>query len=827
MTDDPRIDRLWNLLPAYLRAGDLDGDHVLQPLLRIASGILNDVEDDLWQRFDDLFIETAADWAIPYIGELVSNDPLFDAARADAARTATALFTDLAPNDLRAPIAARVRADVARTIYYRRRKGAPAMLEELARNVTGWPMHLVECFELLDWPQFVEHLRPQAALLDVRSPERCERAVGAFSDAVRCVDVREPTVGGSRGAIVAEGALVPSETTNADAVVDRRSRDPVEPPYAPKTVAFFGWRLQANPLVFVPARQSAVCPFGWSFSPLGNPAPLFSRWQREGDPNGLVTEIQVPQPIRRTRFALDMNSYVAQPPVRPLATDFYGNFRDLPGAALPPAPDTSITVYLDGVAVAPCANPAGVGIACAPRIRCVRVDDFATAAQPAGNVVGLDVVNGRLLLGAGLLPNPATPPAVSVSSFLGQAAGFGGGGYGRRPWIVPYGAIADAPIQRIHVGTRPRPAAVPPPPPQLATVTAALAGWVAAGRPPTVIVIDDSCTYDLPATVDLDNDSWLVIEAADGERPLLRTPNAGTGVDVVAPPAGTRDYLSTFTLSGVLVEGHLDVIGPLNRLRLWHSTLTPGRHLTEDGAAATADPSITATGDADLTQLRVEIAFSIVGPVTLPPDIDHVSLLDSMVDGLDTGGALAGPAVVGTGGTAADLGPRLQAERSTVIGVVHVAALDASECILTGHVEVQQTQSGCVRFTYLPLDSVSGRRFRCQPELTADRAAQTAVARALAQNPLLSVAQQQAVGATARAAVAAALVPAFTVRQYGRPAYGQLASSCPAEIAEGAEDGSEMGALCHVKQAQRESNLRIRLAEYLPFGLDAALTYVT
>ena len=43
----------------------------------------------------------------------------------------------------------------------------------------------------------------------------------------------------------------------------------------------------------------------------------------------------------------------------------------------------------------------------------------------------------------------------------------------------------------------------------------------------------------------------------------------------------------------------------------------------------------------------------------------------------------------------------------------------------------------------------------------------------------------------------------------------------------GAEDGSEMGVFCHVKQPQRESNLRIRLDEYLPVGLDAGIVYVT
>jgi len=36
-----------------------------------------------------------------------------------------------------------------------------------------------------------------------------------------------------------------------------------------------------------------------------------------------------------------------------------------------------------------------------------------------------------------------------------------------------------------------------------------------------------------------------------------------------------------------------------------------------------------------------------------------------------------------------------------------------------------------------------------------------------------------------------------------------------------------MGAFSHVKQPQRESNLRIRLDEYLPFGLQAGILYVT
>src|SRR5439155_18530239 len=71
------------------------------------------------------------------------------------------------------------------------------------------------------------------------------------------------------------------------------------------------------------------------------------------------------------------------------------------------------------------------------------------------------------------------------------------------------------------------------------------------------------------------------------------------------------------------------------------------------------------------------------------------------------------------------------------------------------------------------------------------------------------------------------LVPTFESDGYGRPEFAQLRRTCPVQIRTGAEDGSEMGAFCVLKQPQRESNLRIRLDEYLPVGLEAGVIYVT
>jgi hypothetical protein len=87
----------------------------------------------------------------PYIGDLVGNRPLHEVIQ-------------------------RRRADVAKTLYYRRRKGKLAVIEELARDVTGWGAHAVEFFQNLGWTQNLNHLRRQPAPNPGgRSPNAVER----------------------------------------------------------------------------------------------------------------------------------------------------------------------------------------------------------------------------------------------------------------------------------------------------------------------------------------------------------------------------------------------------------------------------------------------------------------------------------------------------------------------------------------------------------------------------------------------------------------------------------------------------------------------------
>ena len=70
-------------------------------------------------------------------------------------------------------------------------------------------------------------------------------------------------------------------------------------------------------------------------------------------------------------------------------------------------------------------------------------------------------------------------------------------------------------------------------------------------------------------------------------------------------------------------------------------------------------------------------------------------------------------------------------------------------------------------------------------------------------------------------------LPHFTSLRYGDPAMASCAAPPDKSIREGADDGGEMGVMHPLHQPQRETNLRIRLDEYLRFGLHAGIFYVT
>ena len=746
-------EKLYSLLPAIYRERDATLGEPLRALLRIIQGQADLLEDDIWRLWQNVFIETCDPWVVPYIGDLVANIPLFDAGRIRQPDTARTLFPDLRGPRLLPDVALRGRADVAKTIYYRRRKGTLPMLEELARDVTGWGAHAVEMFELLGWTQCVRnHLRMHSLRTpDIRRVEPMDRLNGPFDTISHTVDVRHIS--------------------------------PLEGWYNIKNIGFFLWRLNSYELENVAARPAPGAPgFGYHFSPLGNPAPLFTRWRREGDEAGLAMELHVPGPIRCAAFYEDLKRNMSLPIPRPGFTDYYGLFDVAAGSTLPPAPGSSLMVFRNGVPVPP---------------DDVITVDLATWTQPPGAVVGVDVHRGRLAFGTGFAP----ASAVDVFYHHGFSADMGGGPYRRRAWQVRR-SLAELVVLVDQSG----------PPGSVTTLNGALLQWQAAGKPNTIIVIADNRNYAEPVSVEPADGRWLVIEADDGARPHIKLTGA---LEIVGDHPE-----SAVTLSGLLIEGWVHVTGSLGHLRLIHSTLVPGRALTEDGLPATALPSLIVEpgpgADPLNTRLRVEIAFSITGPLRLPDHAKGLWVLDSIVDGVGDA-AILGPAPGSSG-------PPAWLERATVFGESFVKALPmASEVIFAATVQAERRQEGCVRFSFVPPGSATPRRYRCQPDLEIKTQIEEAEKAAQAAGTTLTPAEQDAI----RAEIEGWLVPAFTSERYGQPAYAQLHLACPKQIVTGAEDGSEMGAFCHLKQPQREANLRLRLQEYLPFGLEPGLIVVT
>jgi hypothetical protein len=133
----------------------------------------------------------------------------------------------------------------------------------------------------------------------------------------------------------------------------------------------------------------------------------------------------------------------------------------------------------------------------------------------------------------------------------------------------------------------------------------------------------------------------------------------------------------------------------------------------------------------------------------------------------------------------------------------HVIEL-AENSIFDGQVRVAHSQVGCVRFCYVPPGSRTPRRYNCQPD--------AATAGLKGDEKLREQERVQ---------------PQFKSVRYGAPAYCQLAYTCPEEISRGADDESEMGVFHDLFQPQREANLRSRLDEFTPAGMDAGIFFAT
>lgn len=684
-------ERLYSLLPAIHRIRDAEQGFPLQELLTLLAEQVDAFEENLEQLYDDQFIETCAPWVTPYIGDLVGYNTLYHVASKVASQ----------------------RADVANTIRYRRRKGTAAMLEQLARDVTGWPARAVEFFELLCWTQHMNHLRPQAhSTPDLRNTETLAWRDTAFDTLAHRVDVR----------CIASGA----------------------PRHNIPNIGLYLWRVRAFPLTRSPALPSVFdatrC---FHFDPLGKDTALYNRPATEDEIAHLAEPDNVPLPFTRRRLKDHLENHYG------LDKSFVVELDGDPPQSIPLMDGDKPLIYICDLSDIKDGGGNVIG--------------WAHQPEPGSDRVAVDPVLGRIAFGQ------APVSTVLVSYHYGFTSPMGSGEYERTDPAEPM-----APVHTVSGG-------------------ASLQTALDAVKDGGTVQVTDSRRYAETPSIEV-NDAelvdgklvtkTLVMRAANGTRPLL----AADGD--IALALGKE---ATFILDGFVISGGTLTLGgnfPCH-LILRDCTLVPGPRPPSDGTwTAPYVPGLVVTNP----DAKVTLERCITSPLHIDANAD-ISLSECVVDATTRDGvAFRDPDN--------DLAPGgvLTMESCTVIGKVHARQITlASDCIFFASLSssdtwkaplwVERRQEGCVRFSYVSPGSLTPRRYRSQPE--GDER----------------------------------ILPHFTSLRYGDPGYCQLRQITSDAIRRGAHDESEMGVLHGLYQPQRETNLRVRLEEYLRFGLEAGLVY--
>jgi hypothetical protein len=791
------LDRLYELLPAVYRLRDTEQGYPLRALLQVIAEQVNVVEDDMAQLYENWFIETCEDWVVPYIADLIGYRPVSEAGNQSD-------LSGLAARQLNKILIPR--RDVADTIRNRRRKGALSLLENLAADVAGWSTRVIEFYKLLGWTQHLKHLRPlQGGTADLRDGNALDVVGSAFDSLAHTVDVR------------------------------RIASNHLPGRYNIPGVGVFVWRLKSYSVTHTSAHGlDELGPHVYTFSSIGHNTQLYNRPQAESEPTHIAGELNLPVPIRRRAFeerilvkekVLEGKEWVSKEVERTQASaDYYGEGKSL----VIWAPDWPYKNARQPI----------------PRERIIPADLSQRIYRAPQDKIVVDPKLGRIVFPPGQLPRRG----VKISYQYAFSADIGGGEY-RRILSQPEGAS----VYRVSK-SREKPQA-------FRTLQEALSKWNSDKKEESqkqdkklrykekfdaVIEICDSEVYTEsgPLTIELPEKHSLQIRAANLTRPVLKILDYSEGIDalLVNGKAGSR-----FTLDGLLVSGRgIQINGEgheslseyeegesssenkkapyqyareaaetpqdtgseedLCSVSIRHSTLVPGWDLERNCEPKNDEPSLRL----NYTRAQVKIEHSIIGAIHIEanqtqtePVRLHIS--DSIVDATKSDSlAICSP-------TLPIAYVSLNIKRCTVIGEVHAHTIELAEnSIFDGNIRVARRQTGCVRFSSVKPGSRTPRRYQCQPDLAIARLTETKG------SPLTD--EEKSIE-TMR------LRPQFNSKRYGTPSYCQLSENCADEIKSGADDESEMGVFHDLYQPQRAANLRARLDEFTPAGMETGIIY--
>jgi hypothetical protein len=735
-------EKLWEWVPAIYRERDgLDGGDALRSFVQALASraaVLKRSQDRLW---DDQCIELADDWAIPYIADLV----------------ATRLVSSL---NSRAR-----RADVAKTIYYRRRKGTLAVLEQLIADMTGWDGKVVEEWKRLGRMRHGLDGRaragritatPEGGLADLRRVRGALLVGDPFDEFHYTPDMRRPEgEWGRRGITRLTFHLYRQQSVEMRGVRPHRVRNV---------------SLDRDAFTFDPSgRETAL------FS-ANDPSRDWSTWRT-------AAEWALPRPIAcrllgeavfvvgDEEIAWALATALIPAGQRPAAA---ASLRRIAGERL--VGRDTFTRVLRGLPEGATLTAAGV---LAELMTRALIDECGSAAllpRAAGSAAfGPPAVEVTLGGGASQLRERTraanfgdwnaggwSPPVLSnVDLFIEPERG--------RFLLDLQGTSADEVRVRYRIG-------------MLAPIGAGAYGRNFDGGPPTVTWQDGSSAAGTPAAG--------VVEIRDSDTYADPPDQAAITDCIVFAREETRPYLLlgddwSLTASGDDRQLWLDGLwiganpasalvldGNYERVRLRFCSLDPGG---TDAAGDTIAPvELVVRGFVEelaiercmLANIRLEGADA---------SIERLIIVDSIVHAR-------------TAGLTAIAAPRahLTIRRSTVIGpaidtlTVDVERLDASDTLIAGRVDVTDTQSGCFRFSARGPGSRVPHPYESQ--------------------------------------VVTELGRLFASRVFGDHRYALLAEAAPEEIRRGAENDNEMGAFNAEIGATKLESLGIKVEEYMPFG---------
>ena len=728
---------LFKRLPGQFRTRDAAEGHPLEALMGVFREELGILEQDIDQLYDNWFVETCEPWALPYIAALIGATPM---------------------RDIGSDQAGLLRAYIANVLQYRQAKGTAAVVEQVARDVSGWPVVAVEFFQRVATSQNVNHIRSKAvAFAHVRNfAARISRS--PFSGMAHSAAAGAPGGWSGRYNIPHLGLFV-----------WRQSAAPIWPVEndAP------GYLGGAQPPV------DALDPGLLTFDPLGRDMPLVNRPAADLSIAARMTERTVPAALSRDQVFAALNNARASG----TTTDRW--FEDA-------AP---FRVRLNGVEVPP------VKLFCCNLERAT--DGTWRRPTNAGEVL-VDPELGRLSL-------HSADEDKSIETGFAHAAPFdiGGGAYDRRTslekWLPDFVIEGEPPVWQIGV-SRIDGAATDDPlqgGPVVTTMREAVRRWndfASEGSRGIITVLDNASYFEklngarrilLPkgARLAIAAAAWPVTEEDGGVKrrtpgqlsPMHRRPVLRGPVVIDADDAG-QETAGSLVIDGLVIVDTISArpSGDLGALRLYNCTTGPTGPELKQGINCTAGN----------TRMSLVLDRCITAKVNLPHATGTIEVTRSIIGEdltADTGGTGANVMVLRV--------PQMDMTiaGTTLFGRATCRTIHAENSILTGIVEVEYRQTGCVRFCYVKASSTLPRRYRCVPLANDDPKPR----------------------------------PVFVSTRYQDPGFGQLNLCTPNAILEGAEDGMEMGVGYANRDPARRANMRDAVEEFAPFGLVPGFIYMT